>query len=312
MNQDERSHSVVFPDMVVCSLNNFCDYSCDHCYYLAFSQLPEYQVEAMNPEMFDKITKEMANYPESVLRLIAWGEPLLHPNFRELFSLAKINSPSNFKSLITNGYWLNRELAIFLMSEGLNLVEVSLDAYDAASYQLVRSSPYENAFEKVKNNIFDMIQARDDGNFKTKIALSFIVYNTPESEAEFKKFESFWKDKVDEVIPRPAHTFMGSTTKVRLLPESRPPCYCLWARCNISPAGKISVCYNDWHNQNILGDLEEENTTISSVWQSETLNELRAGQLAGCFKGICENCKDYNPYAWQKPYENIIDRSKNS
>ena len=70
----------------------------------------------------------------------------------------------------------------------------------------------------------------------------------------------------------------------------------------------MSVCYNDWENKYILGDLRDADTTIAGIWQGPTLTQLRVGQRKGIFAGLCAECRDYNPDAWNHPYEQVVGR----
>ena len=298
----------LFPKMVVVSITNVCTYACTHCYYPRYVQQSEYRRHDMEMSVFCKIADELGQHPSSTLRFIAWGEPLLHPKAVEFTQYAHQAAPRNPLTLITNGYWLTPDHSRALMEAGLNLVEVSIDAATPETYHQVRVSRYSDAFLRVEQNVKEMVRQRNDSGFRTRIVVSFIVYPTRESEAEHALFEQKWGGVADEVIRRPVHTFKGSVPVNTPLPGPRPPCYGLWARCNINPWGQISVCYNDWENKYILGDLKDCSTTIASIWQGKTMARLRAGQCRGIFEGICAECRDFNPEAWNHPYEQVVGR----
>lgn len=297
----------IFPQMVVVSTTNACNYQCSHCYFYKYVASPDYTRHDIDTSVFRKIVDEMGHYPHSTLRFIAWGEPLLHPKMIDLMTIARRAAPANKITLITNGYVMNEAYSNALMKAGLNLVEVSIDAARPETYSKLRTS-LPNALNIVEENTQEMIKNRDKDKYSTRVVVSFILYPTIESEEEFKLFKEKWEGVADEIVCRPAHTFLGVVRDVAPLPQVRVPCYGLWARCNINPWGQISVCYNDWENKNIVGDLRDPNVTIAEVWQGQTLKKIRDGQCQGVFTGICEHCKDYNPNAWQAPYEVIVNR----
>jgi hypothetical protein len=37
-------------------------------------------------------------------------------------------------------------------------------------------------------------------------------------------------------------------------------------------------------------------------------SQMRREQVAGVYTGPCENCKDYNPFAWEHPFEEVIEK----
>lgn len=299
--------SAHFPLMVVVSLTNVCHYRCAHCFYPTYTKHPSFKRHDIEFNVFQKIAIEIGQYPHSNLRILAWGEPLFHPRIVDFVQLARNVMPRNKITLITNGQLLTSALSLALMNAGLDLIEISIDAATVDTYRKVRVSIDPSAFSVVKKNVEKMVNQRNLLNLDTKIVVSFIVWPNDESEEEFKLFQEKWSGKVDDVVKRPLHTFKG-INQTRPLPQPRQPCYGLWARCNINPYGQIAVCYNDWERENILGDLNDPKLSIADVWQGHHLTKLRADQRQSVFHGCCSDCRDYNPYAWENPYEKVINR----
>jgi len=302
----------LFPSMVVVSVNNVCNYKCIHCYYPEYSKNPEYEKRYLSSEIFMKIAREISMFSESTLRLIAWGEPLLHPEIETFINIMRSEAPRNKVTLITNGSLLTADRAMAIMEGGLDLIEISTDAFREESYAQKRCSNIHNAFDKLEKNITTMVALRDKHEFNTKIVLSYILWPDGESQKELESFCNKWRHIVDDIAIRPLHTFMESievpADGITNDFDDRPPCYSLWGRCHINPWGEISVCYNDWDRKNVLANYESENVSIAAVWQSIAIKELRDGQVRGRFSGCCTNCKDFNPNAWDNPYENLIER----
>ncbi|MBU4260609.1 MAG: radical SAM protein [Proteobacteria bacterium] len=303
------AEDALFPKMVVVSITNICNYLCTQCFYPRYIKQPEYHRHDMVMAVFCRIADELGRHHSSILRFIAWGEPLLHPDVVEFMQYARRVAPGNLVTLITNGYWLTPDRSHALMAAGLNLVEISIDAATPETYHRVRVSCNPDAFSKVEQNVKKMVSQRNNFEFRTRIVVSFIVYPSKESEAEYVLFEQKWNGIADEIIRRPVHTFKGSVQLIKKqMSAPRPPCYGLWARCNINPWGQVNVCYNDWENKYVLGDLRNPATSIASIWQGRILTRLRAAQCKGVFEGICAGCHDYNPDAWSHPYEQVVSR----
>lgn len=298
-----------FPSMVVVSVTTACDFACTHCFHPKYTKSPGYRRHDMATPVFRKIVDEMADHPGSILRLIAWGEPLCHPKLVEFIAYAAGKARGCPVTLITNGYNMPPERSRAMMEGGLDLIEVSIDAATPQTYQRMRFSRHGGAFESVERNVRDMARQRDELGLHTRLTVSFIEHPTPESRGECAVFQRRWCGVVDEVIRRPAHTFKG-VVPLAELPGPRPPCYGLWARCNINPWGQINVCFNDWENRYVLGDLREPGSTIADVWRGPQLTQWRADQCRGRFHGICKTCRDYNPNAWDRPYEKVVERCR--
>lgn len=297
-----------FPPMVVVSVGTKCNYMCDHCFYPTYIQQTNYCQYNMDLEVFKKIAKEIAEHPKSVLRLIAWGEPLLHPQLVDFVRYMKKIAPKNKVTLITNGSLLTSKYSENLLQAGLDMIEISLDAATESTYAIRRRNNIKNIFSRVQANVRDFIKQKDKLGSNCKILVSYIVWPDKESEKEFEKFFGIWSDIVDDVVKRPLHSFKGTIPIQHQIQDNRVACFGLWARCDITPWGEISVCYNDWERSNILTDLKKIDVNIENTWNGDKLHQLQEGQQKGKFCGICKDCKDYNPNSWHNPYERIIER----
>lgn len=297
-----------FPSMVVASVTNTCTHQCLHCQHKEYSKRSHYKRMDMDISLFRKIVDEMSNYPKTVLRIVAWGEPCLHPKIIEFINYAtsKVNT-----IIITNGYLLCSELSLALMKTGLQLVEISIDAANIETYRTIRHCDDQNAYNVVVNNVIEMIKLRNLHKYKTKIVVSYVTWPNDASEKEYLDFEKNWQGIADGIVKRRLHSFCGTiSSNLVKLPEDRLPCYGLWGRCNINPVGEIAVCYNQWiEHANILADLNDPEITIYNTWNGPVLEKIRQEQMKGIFTGPCHACIDYNPFAWKHPFEEVIRKT---
>jgi radical SAM protein with 4Fe4S-binding SPASM domain len=263
----------------------------------------------MEQQVFEKIVTEMASYPDSLLRICAWGEPCLHEKLIEFVDFA--NRKKVKTVLLTNGYLLNSKLSESLMQAGLTMAEISIDAANEQSFREIRPSKDANSFSRVVKNVEKMIALRHNENYVTRIVVSFVVWPTAESENEFEKFDLYWQNRADVVVKRRLTSFCGAVDPNLIkIPEDRKPCYGLWGRLNINPWGKVQLCYNLWEMDKwILGDLNHSGISIASIWNGKKLKLLREQQIAGIYTGPCADCKDYNPYAWDHPFEEVFHKA---
>lgn len=302
----------IFPSIVVAALTNVCTHKCDFCQYKNYSKNPDFELHHMSSTVFKKIVDNMSGYEGTALRLCAWGEPLLHP---EIVSFVEYATSKNVKTiLLSNGYPLTKELSFNLMKAGLNFVEISIDANTLETYQRVRICDNKNAFYKVTRNVEEMISVRNENSFPTKIVVSHVTWPSKESENEFISFKERWTGIVDDVVKRRLHTFMCAVNPDLVkVPDDRLPCYGLWARGVINPWGKMVICYNQWEKDKwAVADLNDDSVTIADTWTGFRFTEMRHEQVNGIFTGPCANCKDYNPYAWDHPFEEVISRTESS
>jgi len=301
----ENFNSRQFPQIVQITITNVCDMSCSHCPHSSYKKEAGYTPKFMDMSIYKKIVDEMKDYKDSTLRIFGWGEALLHKDITNMIEYASNNGV--FTNLITNGLQLNAKKSTELINAGLDVLEVSIDAYTKETYSKTRGS--ERNFDIVKNNVKTFISLREQLSGHAYVNVSII--DQPLAKPEVEQFKKYWSEISDDVILRKFHDFMGyAKDKDHITLPKRHPCRCLWARFNITSDGLVSVCFNDWHNKSIIADIKDENTTIKNVWQGKLYSELRQSHLDGNPKGICKNCNDWISASWEMPYERMLEKSK--
>jgi MoaA/NifB/PqqE/SkfB family radical SAM enzyme len=125
-----------------------CNLRCVHCYMGAYRSEPELSLVEIR-----RVIDELVD--AGCLRLlITGGEPLLRPDFREIYRYAV--QKGLLLTLFTNGTLVDREIAAFLKDYPPVLCEVSLYGASSASYGRVCGCP--EAFEKALAGV-DLLRA---------------------------------------------------------------------------------------------------------------------------------------------------------
>jgi radical SAM protein with 4Fe4S-binding SPASM domain len=263
----------------------------------------------MSLAIFRKVVQEMQGYPHAALRIFARGEPLLHPDIVAMVRIAKQEAKLPVVSVITNGLRLQGEIAASFIRDGLDVVEVSLDALTEASYRTVRPLASKAArertspFQTIVENVLSYVEMRERLNPSCKIVVSII--DQPLVRQEVEAFIQHWETLVDRVLRRKFHSFQGRVPGIAL-PEKRPPCRILWSRFNVHSNGDVPLCYNDWKNEDIIGNLADPDTTIASLWRHPTYERYRQLHQQQVFPGICTKCQDWTGASWELPYEKVF------
>src|SRR3989338_6445383 len=135
-----------FPLQIIIATIYPCNLGCPLCPYTDGNSeirkfYHEHNADLFPPELFKRIAREAAPY-EAFLRLTGGGEPTLHPQMFELIEFAKG---------IGSRIWLNTNGTLLgphnpktkknlerLLDCGVDLIEFSVDAGDAESYNIVR------------------------------------------------------------------------------------------------------------------------------------------------------------------------------
>lgn len=124
-----------------------CNYRCKHCYNS--SGCHDNTLE-MTDDKVIKVAEQIAEYkPNSIC--ICGGEPLLRKELVYEFSktLKKIN-PETIVSMVTNGYFMTKEIAENLKKAGIEHIQISLDGSEPSTHDWLRQ---EGAFDAAVNGL---------------------------------------------------------------------------------------------------------------------------------------------------------------
>ncbi len=293
----------VFPPMVIVEINNVCNLECIHCPYRFISRQKDYSPRYMSWDLYKKIVDEVSRYPGVIFRLLCDGEPLMHPRFTDMISLAKGADigPVNF---ITNGMFLDEKTARAVLGVGVEAVEISLDALHKETYEKIRKGA---DYDLVIENTRRFIALRNQLQAPTKILVSIIDQAAVREEID--EFISYWEPQVDRVVRRTFTTIGGLIDDPATPVDTsgkRWPCPQLWRRFFITVDGRAEFCVEDWHDKTIVGNLAESD--IRRIWNSPEYKKVRRLHLEGRFAEIphCRSCRDWKSRDWEYNYFYIM------
>lgn len=128
-----------FPKDITFELTNKCNYRCPFCYKNAKSE-----GIFIKEEIIDGFIEVLKGRLESIL--LTGGEPLLHPNFKEI--LTKLSSMAEVR-IVSNGS-LFHELSMDIVSK-LYSLQLSLYGTSRAEYKMVTGN--ENGLEDIRKSL---------------------------------------------------------------------------------------------------------------------------------------------------------------
>jgi len=292
-----------FPLVILVATSSPCNAKCPHCPCTFLPSIRNTEDDFLRLEYFKKLIDEASHYDTSI-RMSGYGEPLLHPNFFEVVEYAK--SKKINLSLITNGSLFDKEKIRRIIELEIDSIEISVDSHKEEIYKNIRVGL---DFEKVKNNIFNLVKTRNRLGKKTCIMVSII--NQPSCNPDIEGARRYWEKIVDKVMIRTYVTWGILPTKDFGTPylniNDRLPCPFPFERLLIDPAGYFRLCPND--NQKLippLGHISKD--TVRDVWLSERFNKIRKGHLVREFSKIelCNRCIDYPYRSWNYNYQKAL------
>jgi pyruvate-formate lyase-activating enzyme len=326
-----------FPLMVVISIIYPCNYGCPNCPYTDGNSTirrfyHERHGDLFPPALWDRIAAECGRYG-AWMRCTGGGEPMLHPHMVPMIERAKAAGARVWMN--TNGSMFGplpryRDKLERLVRAGIDLVEFSMDAADAATYAQVRpphGGPPRDP-QKWWNDALDNVRAalalRKTLRAPTRIVVSIIRQQLIEGKLD--EAIRFWADEVgvDEVITRKFlswddHTTisLGRSLDPHLyahLPSARQePCVWPFERLNVDTLGRVALCGQDvsFRTSTLFPTLHE--STIRDIWIGERFHWYRRMHLEG--RGAeawpCRGCSAWlaGVRDWKHGWLKVLKRS---
>ncbi len=238
-----------------------------------------------------------------LVNLYFQGEPLMHPGFSSLVSIAK--SAKLVTSTSTNGHYLNERQAKKIVESELDILIVSLDGMMQETYEKYRVG---GELDKVLQGIKNVVREKQiQKSIRPIIIAQFLAFRHNEHEIEF--FENWAYDLgVNEVQIKTAQIY-NVNDKLKLLPrkseltryalndkgnvvlkgEFKNSCWKQWSSCVFTWDGDLVPCCFDKDGNYKIGNVFQDNFKV--LWQEELFNRFRLNVLlkqSGI--DICRNC----------------------
>lgn len=298
----QKHLSSVFPSQIIIDATQFCNLACVHCPHPNFIKTDAYSGAHLDLDLHKKLIDEVATDGHGIcqyLRYTANGETLIHPKFDEMIEYAGKYSKTKI-NVTTNGVLLTEKKAKKLLEAGVNVFDISLDAYSDETYEKVR---VKGDLSKVRPNVLNLIKLIKEGNYNAKLVVSFV--EQPLNKHETKLFEDFWNEAgAHFVVVRNLHSAAGAKDGIKSkMNESfqniqRKPCLYPWERLVLTPEGDLGFCPAGWTGESHFAKFKD--TTIKEAWQGEFMNKLREAHLTNNYEGFefCKQCPDWVHTKW--------------
>jgi MoaA/NifB/PqqE/SkfB family radical SAM enzyme len=311
----QKHLSAEFPSQIIVDVTQYCNLACIHCPHSDFSKSEAFSGAHLDVELHKKLIDEVATdgfgYCQ-YLRYTANGETLIHPRIDEILEYACKNSKTKI-NVTTNGMLLGEAKAKKLLDIGVDVFDISIDAFSNEVYSQVR---VKGDLDKTRANVLELLRLIKVHNYKTKVVVSFV--EQPLNKHEVDAFEDFWtKAGADFVVVRKLHSAGGSKKGIKSKMEEyigkleRKPCVYPWERLTLMPNGMISFCPTDWKHQSEIVDFHKH--SIKEIWQGDFMLKLREAHIKNdfCSFCFCEQCPDWINTRWPKEGSAYSDVMKN-
>ena len=291
-----------FPSQIIVDVTEVCNLACIHCPHPSFKKSEHYTKRYLDVALHKKMVDEVQEYGIGATQYIRYtsnGEPLVHPKIYDMLEYAVLHS-GVFVTLTTNGTILNEKRIEKLLTSGLHVIDISIDAHTQKTYGIVRVN---GDLAVTHANIKKLLEIKRRTNAKTRIVVSYV--EQPENMHETELFETYWNEQgIDGVVIRRLHSAAGgvqsiaSTMHESQFTEERYPCLYPWERTLINPRGELAFCPQDWVHGSVVGNYQ--NVSVRDLWSGDIYKALREAHLNNDFSchEYCGQCPDWAQTRW--------------
>jgi sulfatase maturation enzyme AslB (radical SAM superfamily) len=255
-----------FPKIVRLETTNACNAACTICPH-GEMQRP---VQRMDEVLFTRLIDECAANGCREVHLHNFGEPLLDTRLERFVAYGKSKGIAKVK-IFTNGALMTAERAGKLLEAGIDEIKISFDGASREEFESIRR-PLR--FDEVVNNILQLVELRDRLGARAKIKVA--CCSTSSQTGTMDLLQS----KVDGFSFGRIHNW-GTTSHDAGKSRLRKPCSRVWRTFTVLAGGEVSLCCLDYDGQVVLGHLNDEASSIRSIWRNEQYRAVRAEHKAG-------------------------------
>jgi MoaA/NifB/PqqE/SkfB family radical SAM enzyme len=308
-----------FPSQVLIDATEICNLACIHCPHPEFKKSEHYAGRSVDPELNKKLVDEVKLHGQGKTQYIRYtsnGEPLIHPQIFKMLKYAHDHSGVTV-AITTNGKILNETRCEDLIATGIDVVDVSLDAFHPETYAKIR---VQGDLNVTRANVLRLIKRSRERAPHLKVVVSYV--EQPLNQSETDLFEKYWKDQgASYVVVRRLHSCSGAKQSLaeerrqRNESEGRRPCLYPWERIVLNAKGYLAFCPSDWVHGSDLADYRT--TTIFEMWHGEFYRKLREAHLTNSFANhkFCGQCPDWKSTRWPnegRSYASMIEEFQGS
>ncbi len=275
-----------------------CNFSCKFCpcNHSDFMSLERH--EKMSMQIFEKVLDDLAEFSEQikVINLYGFGEPLLHPQYIEMVKRIKERNLCREVRCTTNGFLLTPKLNQQLVSAGIDMVRISVEALTEQDYKEICGINID--LKKFISNIKNLYEVSRGTNTKVSVkTLNVALADDAAANQFYDIFEpisdySYIQDTTQAWSEFDAYVPEGNYEAGNIGDMKDEDKICSFALTNmaIHSNGSVGVCPQDWKFATEYGNVRDN--SLKDLWNSNKLKGFRIAHLSGNRRKIpyCRDC----------------------
>ncbi len=252
-------------------------------------RVPRRQLEDL--DAVERLARQLAAYDDRLLFLGGHGDPLRHPRFPEICRQIRAAGVCGL-GVGTTLVEPSASALSALVDNGVDVVEVRLDANSPATYQAVHNA---DAFERVLSNIDRIQAARRERQSPPPVVICSLT-RCAATLAESEAFFEHWIQTTGWAVIRGYNEYGGLLPPDSLLatrPPTRGPCRRLDTRMMLLADGRAVLCAQDISGETAFGSWNSE--ALADLWRGKALDAAREShsRLAFGDRPFCARCGEW-------------------
>lgn len=274
MNDNIFVNSPLFPLNVMIEVSNYCNQSCCFC----SNVLSKRKRQLIDDTLARKIIVCAYNLGSRIISFHGMGEPLINNNLSEYISLAK-KTGYTYIYIDTNGALATLDKIKPIIHAGLDSIKFSVGAANEDTYKIVHG---RNDYNKVINNIGDLIKYKEDNNCKIKLIIDFC--ETKHNVGQDVILKTLFGDGIDEFWISDCSNQAGEIDNSLIALEGREEDYLCtepFDRMTITANGKVTACCMDNDDRLVYDvlDFDLNEKTLLEAWKKA--DTIRISHITG-------------------------------
>ncbi|MFH0804180.1 MAG: radical SAM protein [Candidatus Zambryskibacteria bacterium] len=278
-----------FPNRVLLEMTSRCNYNCRMC--------PRYNLTRpridFDKDLYLKVIDELDQHGIQGIWLFNLGEPILHPDWKEIVDY--VGNKKNIEMIwfSTNGFAFDSDCADFVLKSNITFLNYSLHGTNSKTYGYV--APKIN-YKTVRKNLEYLLKKKQELGQGPIVHIQMIDQaGTHDNINEF--LETFYQ--TGEIVSINALEYANLPNNQYGLSRKRPS---LVKKCNrlsrgdcfIVSNGDIQPCEAAYNGEIPLGNVKEK--PVKEIWNSPIrLKMLKLNDKGELFKiDHCSKCTDYD------------------
>lgn len=183
------------PFTVYIEQTKYCNVKCFYCIHSTrdekdgeFQKLG-HEIKHMDFAMYEKIIKQLSEFPHGIKRIVfsGLGEPLMNPRLPEMVKIAVDAKIADRVEVLTNGLLLTPSVADALIDAAITNINISIQGIDREGYEKTCGAKID--FDKFVENLTYLYNHKKNA----QIYIKAVDATLPTKEDENKFFEIFGK-----------------------------------------------------------------------------------------------------------------------